>query len=595
MSIAMTPVSEWSRRLAEALVASGRLDADAARAALGKAAASGTPVAILLARDGLVESSAALECLSAISGLRAVDLERDPPTLAAAAAVPLAVARYHRAIGQRLEDGYLVLACSEPLAADHLQSIASALDCGIAGCVLADPLVIDRLIAHAGSPPNARIGDEEDPMKLLSRTPPRDAAPPAAYVAPFAGASVGLSPNDAPNGADSDGPVTRVVLDLGPATSFERPAPPRPSPSDRRPGPFGRPFASDVNDLLEFAVEHGASDLHLAARFAPAVRIDGSIRPIEDLAPIEPLVLRDMVFQILPQSVRERFESTKELDTSYEIPDLGRFRLSVFQQRGSVGAVFRTIPPGVPTLESLDLPRAVASFADLRRGLVLVTGPTGSGKSTTLAAVVDRINATKPLHIMTVEDPIEFHHDHKRSIVNQREVGQDTSSFAECLRHVLRQDPDVILVGEMRDLETISTALSAAETGHLVFATLHTQDAPQTIDRIVDVFPTNQQDQVRVQLAGALEAVVTQQLVIAEGGVGRIPVAEVMVCTPAIRNLIRSSKTHQIYSLMQTGGSSGMQTMDQALAEAVRDRKISESVAFDRAHDPKQLLDYLKG
>ncbi|HVC24412.1 MAG TPA: PilT/PilU family type 4a pilus ATPase [Acidimicrobiales bacterium] len=593
MSIATTPVSEWSRRLAEALVSSGRLDADAARAALARSAASGTPVAILLAHDGIVDSAEALECLSAISGLRAVDLDRDPPTLAAAAAVPLAVARYHRAIGQRLEDGYLVLACSEPLAADHLQSIASALDCGIAGCVLADPVVIDRLIAHGGSPTSARMSDEEDSVKLLTRAAPREVQPPAAS-APYGGS---LEDGSAANGrgAEKDSPSTRVVLDLGPAPVPDRSAPSGPAPSDRRPGPFGRPFASDVNDLLVFAVEHGASDLHLAARFAPAVRIDGSIRPIEDLEPIEPLVLRDMIFQILPQSVRERYEASKELDTSYEIPDVGRFRLSVFQQRGSVGAVFRTIPPGVPTLESLDLPRAVSSFADLRRGLVLLTGPTGSGKSTTLAAVVDRINATKPLHIMTVEDPIEFHHEHKRSIVNQREVGQDTSSFAECLRHVLRQDPDVILVGEMRDLETISTALTAAETGHLVFATLHTQDAPQTIDRIVDVFPTNQQDQVRVQLAGALEAVVTQQLVIAEGGVGRVPVAEVMVCTPAIRNLIRSSKTHQIYSLMQTGGSSGMQTMDQALAEAVRDRKISETVAFDRAHDPKQLLDYLKG
>jgi twitching motility protein PilT len=226
---------------------------------------------------------------------------------------------------------------------------------------------------------------------------------------------------------------------------------------------------------------------------------------------------------------------------------------------------------------------------------VLVTGPTGSGKSTTLAAIVDRINAAKPLHIMTVEDPIEFQHEHKRSIVNQREVGQDTASFEECLRHTLRQDPDVILVGEMRDLETISTALTAAETGHLVFATLHTQDAPQTIDRIVDVFPTNQQDQVRVQLAGALEAVVSQQLVIAASGIGRVPVIEVMMCTPGIRNLIRQSKTHQIYSLMQTGGASGMQTMDQALAQAVHDGKITENVAFDRAHDPKQLLDYLKG
>ncbi|MDA8040027.1 MAG: PilT/PilU family type 4a pilus ATPase, partial [Actinomycetota bacterium] len=261
---------------------------------------------------------------------------------------------------------------------------------------------------------------------------------------------------------------------------------------------------------------------------------------------------------------------------------------------GSVGAVLRAIPHDIPSFESLGLPEIVSSFAELRRGLVLVTGPTGSGKSTTLASLVNIINRTKPLHIMTVEDPIEFLHTHARAIVNQREVGIDTESFAEALRHVLRQDPDVILVGEMRDIETIQTALTAAETGHLVFATLHTQDAPQTIDRIIDVFPTAQQDQVRIQLAGSLEAVVTQQLIISASGLGRVPVAEVMVCTPAIRNLIRSSKTHQIYSMMQTGGNQGMQTMDQGLARAVKAKLISEAVAFDRCHDPNELRDHLK-
>ncbi len=237
----------------------------------------------------------------------------------------------------------------------------------------------------------------------------------------------------------------------------------------------------------------------------------------------------------------------------------------------------------------------VETFAELRRGLVLVTGPTGSGKSTTLASLLNIINGSKPVHVMTIEDPIEFLHTHKRAIVNQREVGQDTFSFAEALRHVLRADPDVILVGEMRDLETIATAISAAETGHLVFATLHTQDAPQTIDRIIDVFPTSQQDQVRIQLAGTLEAVVTQQLIISASGLGRLPVVEIMVCTPAIRNLIRTAKTHQVYSLMQTGGAVGMQTMDQGLARAVKAGRITEAVAFDRCHDPSELRDHLKG
>ena len=255
----------------------------------------------------------------------------------------------------------------------------------------------------------------------------------------------------------------------------------------------------------------------------------------------------------------------------------------------------RAIPHDIPPFDSLGLPDVVAGFADLRRGLVLVTGPTGSGKSTSLASLINIINQSKSLHIMTVEDPIEFMHSHQRAIVNQREVGHDTESFSEALRHVLRQDPDVILVGEMRDLETISTALTAAETGHLVFATLHTQDAPQTIDRIIDVFPTSQQDQVRIQLAGCLEAVVTQQLIIGPGGHGRVAVAEVMICTPAIRNLIRSAKTHQVYSLMQTGSAQGMQTMDQSLAKAVKAGRITEAVAYDRCHDPSELRDHLKG
>jgi len=359
-------------------------------------------------------------------------------------------------------------------------------------------------------------------------------------------------------------------------------------------GDSGLP-SMDLDDLLSYAVENGASDLHLANQLPPCIRIDGSLRPIEGLPRLDNEQVREMIYRILTQNLRERFEATKELDASHMIHGVGRFRVNVFQQRGSVGAVLRAIPHEIPAFESLGLPDIVSGFAELRRGLVLVTGPTGSGKSTSLASLVNIINRTKPLHIMTVEDPIEFLHTHQRAIVNQREVGSDTESFAEALRHVLRQDPDVILVGEMRDIETISTALTAAETGHLVFATLHTQDAPQTVDRIIDVFPTNQQDQVRIQLAGSLEAVVTQQLIISSTGLGRVPVAEVMVCSPAIRNLIRSAKTHQIYSLMQTGGAQGMQTMDQGLARAVKAGRITEAVAFDRCHDPSELRDHLKG
>jgi len=355
------------------------------------------------------------------------------------------------------------------------------------------------------------------------------------------------------------------------------------------------PLGIDLDELLTFAVENGASDLHLTTQLPPTIRVDGSLRPVEGYPRLNNETIREMIYRVLTQKLREKFEADKELDTSHMIRGVGRFRVNVFQQRGSIGAVLRSIPHEIPAFESLGLPESVVTLAELRRGLVLVTGPTGSGKSTTLASLVNIINRSKPLHIVTIEDPIEFLHTHGRAIVNQREVGQDTESFSEALRHVLRQDPDVILVGEMRDLETISSALTAAETGHLVFATLHTQDAPQTIDRIIDVFPTSQQDQVRIQLASSLEAVVTQQLIISATGLGRVACAEVMMCTPAIRNLIRSAKTHQIYSLMQTGGAQGMQTMDQALARAVKTGLITEAVAYDRAHDPAELRDHMKG
>jgi twitching motility protein PilT len=299
--------------------------------------------------------------------------------------------------------------------------------------------------------------------------------------------------------------------------------------------------------------------------------------------------IRRMVYAILTSKQREKFEAELELDTSHAIPGAGRFRLNVFQQRDSVGAVMRAIPYEIVPLDQLGLPGSVAQFAELPRGLLLVTGPTGSGKSTTLASLVDIINRTKPVHIMTVEDPIEFLHKHKTAVVNQREVGEDTHSFAKALKHVLRQDPDVILVGEMRDLETIHTALTAAETGHLVFGTLHTQDAPQSIDRMIDVFPSHQQQQVRVQLASALQGVVTQQLVPKSGAKGRAVAAEVLVATPAVRNLIREGKTHQIYSAMQAGGKFGMQTMDQSLAMHVQSGQITFETAIERCANVEDL------
>jgi len=348
-----------------------------------------------------------------------------------------------------------------------------------------------------------------------------------------------------------------------------------------------------LDDLLRYASNVGASDLHLTSGMPGCIRLHGAIRPIEGCPQLDNETIRDMIFGVLTQALREKFEAEKELDTSHSIPGVGRFRLNVFQQRNTVAGVLRAIPHEIPAFETLGIPDSVRMFTELRQGLVLVTGPTGSGKSTTLASLIDIINRNKPLHIVTVEDPIEFLHNHKRSIVNQRELGQDTMSFAEALRRVLREDPDVILVGEMRDLETISMALTAAETGHLVFGTLHTQDAPQTIDRIIDVFPTNQQEQVRTMLAGALEGVVTQQLVPDADGTGRAAVCEVMVCTSAIRNLIRSAKTHQIYSLMQTGSQYGMSTMDQGLARLVKERRITEGVALDRCRNEEDLRSHL--
>jgi len=291
-----------------------------------------------------------------------------------------------------------------------------------------------------------------------------------------------------------------------------------------------------------------------------------------------------MIYSILTQRQRERLESELELDCAHALPGKARFRLNVYFQRDAIGAAFRLIPQEIKPLEELGIPPRVADMARLPRGFVLVTGPTGSGKSTTLASLVDLANRDRADHIMTVEDPIEFLHQHKRCLVNQREVGEDTKSFASALKHVLRQDPDIILVGELRDLETISIALTAAETGHLVFATLHTQDAPQTVERVVEVFPTNQQEQVRVMLAGALQGVVCQQLLPTADGKGRVAACEVMVATPAIRNLIRDGKTYQIYSAMQAGGRFGMQTMDQSLATLVERGYVSHELGLERWH-----------
>ena len=336
--------------------------------------------------------------------------------------------------------------------------------------------------------------------------------------------------------------------------------------------------------FLEAVINLQGSDLHLTSGLPPMIRVFGDLRPLKGYRKLFPQDLQTMIYSILTQRQRERFENDLELDVSYSLPGKARFRVNVFQQRDAVGSVMRLIPFEIKNLDELGLPDSVHEFARMRRGLVLVTGVTGSGKSTTLAGLIDIINTTRPEHIMTVEDPIEFLHRHKKAIVNQREVGTDTYGFANALKHVLRQDPDVILVGELRDLETISMALTAAETGHLVFATLHTQDAPQSVDRIIDVFPPHQQEQIRVQLAGTLAGIVSQQLVPTSDGKGRAVAVEVLVATPAVRNLVREGKTHQIYTSMQAGGKFGMQVMDQHLAELVKKGKVSYEMGLERAH-----------
>jgi twitching motility protein PilT len=340
----------------------------------------------------------------------------------------------------------------------------------------------------------------------------------------------------------------------------------------------------DLHSALGYLLESGGSDLHLSVGTPPLLRLHGELRPIPNTPVATPQEIQRVVYAILTQKQRERFEEDLELDFAYAMPGAARFRVNLYRQREAMGAAFRLIPYEIKGLEDLGIPSAVAQMATLPRGMVLVTGPTGSGKSTTLAALVDLANRTRKDHIMTVEDPIEFLHTHKSCLVNQREVGEDTHSFTAALKHVLRQDPDIILVGEMRDLETISVALTAAETGHLVFATLHTQDAAQTIDRVIDVFPPHQQQQVRVQLAGAVQGVVCQTLCRTADGRGRAAATEVMFATPAIRNLIREGKTHQIYSAMQAGAQHGMTTMDQHLTELVRQGRVSYDHALEKCH-----------
>ncbi len=536
-SVTSSTRTEWTSRLAQALVQAGYESDGNLRPLVNEAIATDQSLAFLLISRNLALPSVVVGTLSQLSQVPAVDLSAFSPQPEASAAMPTSVGREFDALALQFDGNALAVAFAEPPAPHEVDALAARIGHRIHP-VLADPVLIAQHLGTSeagGGTADAAPGEPKD----------RAAA------------------------------VEDLLVSGIPVKAADDTVP------------------MHIDDLLRYAVSVGASDLHLTAAMPGTIRLHGAMRAIEGCPPLNNEEIRDMIFGILPASQRERFEAEHELDTSHTIPGVGRFRVNVALQRGTVTVALRPIPHEMPIFSSLGLPDSIRSFTELRRGLVLVTGPTGSGKSTTLASLIDIINRTKPLHIVTVEDPIEFLHDHKSSIITQREIGEDTDSFAEALRRVLRQDPDVILVGELRDLETISMALTAAETGHLVFGTLHTQDAPQTIDRIIDVFPTQQQEQIRVMLASTLEGVVTQQLVPTADGNGRAPCAEVLVCTSAVRNLIRMAKTHQIYSLMQVGGSYGMQTMDQGLANLVKEGVISESIAYDRSSNEEDLRNHL--
>ena len=431
----------------------------------------------------------------------------------------------------------------------------------------------------------------------FSETPENDP-----YAAPAATPPV-YAPTQAPSWESPavrfvDEPAPAYATPTLPAPEFTPPVTPasgahgvdlRPSGRSHRRAEERLDMREELDSLLTHVIHVGGSDLHLTVGQSPTVRINGELTQIADYPPLSPEQTEGLIRSIVTPEQWSEFEKSLEYDMAYDVPGLSRFRVNVFQQRGAYGTVMRAIPHDIKQLHELGIPEQISRFAYLPRGLVLVTGPTGSGKTTTLASLLDLANRTRRDHIVTIEDPIEFLHEHKRCLVNQREVGQDTHGFADALKHVLRQDPDIILVGELRDLETVSTAITAAETGHLVLATLHTQSASQTIDRVIDIFPPHQQQEIRAQLSTALQGVVTQALVKRKDGKGRTAVCEVMFATAAIRNLIREGKNHQIPSFMQSSGAEGMLTFDQHLAQRVSEGAVTYEQGLDLCHFPEEF------
>ena len=451
---------------------------------------------------------------------------------------------------------------------------------------VAEPIIVEPVVAPITVEPVAApiivepdaFPTFEEPSDVFEEfeAPTAPDAPEAPFDAPVAHQATVESP--APLPIAGSRPVLLDSLPTAPEVAAALP------PSRRTAPPAG--VDPDLFYALQLVVEHGASDLHIIADAAPMMRVNGGLMTVPDALPWAADKVALALLSIMSEAQQLQFADALELDFAFVLSREARFRVNVYQQRGAMGAAFRLVPTEIRQLRALGIPETVSRFAALPRGLVLVTGPTGSGKSTTLAALIDLVNRTRADHVVTIEDPIEYIHDNKRAVVNQREVGSDTHSFSSALRHVLRQDPDVILIGELRDLETISVALTAAETGHLVFATLHTQSAAQTIDRIIDVFPNSQQEQVRSQLAATLQGVVSQTLVRKMRGDGRVVATEILVATPAISNLIREGKSFQIPSAMQAGRELGMHTLDQHLAELVDAGEITRKDAAAKAQDP---------
>jgi twitching motility protein PilT len=563
--------------LAELLVSQGVVDGDAVARAESHAAETGTNLAQSLIALGLASEGDLVRAFAASVGLPYTDVTPEVVDHHAVALLDLAVARELTVLPVGFGgDDEVVVAFADPGARQELRDRLEV-EIGLPVVLaLAPRRALQEAIAGLGEAGAGAVGAAGPPPTPAATTP--------------------ASGNGTTTPASSNG--TAPVAN-GTPTSSTAAAPARPQPRrvrepevEVREGPRVMSEVEsqfDLDALLRSLVERGGSDLHLTAGIPPAIRVNGEMTLLDDYPKLQADELQKLLYAIMTQKQREAFENELELDMSYSVPGVARFRVNVFQQRDTMGSVMRMIPFEILPLEKLGIPEQVANFAYLPRGFVLVTGPTGSGKSTTLASLIDLANRNRAAHIMTVEDPIEFLHHHKTSVVNQREVGTDTHGFAAALKHVLRQDPDIILVGEMRDLETIQIALTAAETGHLVFGTLHTQDAPQSIDRIIDVFPPHQQEQIRVMLAGALKGVVCQTLIKTADGKGRTAACEVMVTTSGIKNLIREGKTHQIYSAIQAGAKDGMVAMDQSLATLVKQNRISYDAALEKCSNVNEF------